>query len=142
MIFNASFYIMKKTILGGLFMGSIFDNFIQKGKNQESNGSVEYENEQQRTTDPVKISAKVTGTVQGVGFRFSTKQVAMELGIGGIVRNESDGSVYVEANGSKEEIAQFIEALRKGPSPAAEVEKVLVKYEESLKVRDKFTQAN
>lgn len=123
-------------------MSSIFDQFIQKGKNRKSNGTVEFENEWHDSSDPVKISAKVIGKVQGVGFRFSTKQVAMELGIGGIVRNESDGSVYVEANGSKEQIDHFIEALRKGPSPASEVDKVLVKYEESLKVRDKFTQAN
>src|SRR5699024_5269603 len=123
-------------------MSSIFDQFIQKGKNRKSNVTVEFENEWHGSSDPVKISAKVIGKVQGVGFRFSTKQVAMELGIGGIVRNESDGSVYVEANGSKEQIDHFIAALRKGPSPASDVEKVLGKYAESLTVRDKFIEAD
>lgn len=123
-------------------MGSIFDHFIQKGKDRESNGTVGYVNERDTQSDVVKITATVTGKVQGVGFRFSTNQVANELGIGGLVRNENDGSVYVEANGSEEKIDQFIEALRKGPSPAANVDKVVVKYEESVKERDKFSQGN
>ncbi len=123
-------------------MVSIFDSFIQKGKDRESNGTVEYQNERHTQSDVVKISATVTGKVQGVGFRFSTNQVANELGIGGMVRNENDGSVYVEANGSEEQIETFIEALGKGPSPAANVDKVIVKYEESVKERDKFSQGN
>lgn len=123
-------------------MGSIFDHFIQKGKDRESNGTVEYENERDTQSDSVKIAATVHGKVQGVGFRFSTNQIANELGIGGLVRNENDGSVYVEANGSEEQIDQFIEALRKGPSPASTVDKVVVKYEESIKERDKFSQGN
>lgn len=123
-------------------MTSIFDRFIQKGQDRESSGQVHYENDFPEGMDPVKIKATVTGTVQGVGFRFSTKQAAMEEGVAGIVKNEPDGSVYVEANGDKTSIENFIERLRKGPSPAANVDKVSVKYEESIKERDKFTQAN
>lgn len=123
-------------------MSSIFDRFIEKGKDRESDGKVTFENDQPADMDPVKITATVTGKVQGVGFRFSTKQAATEIGVGGIVRNESDGSVHVEANGDQEAIDEFIERLRQGPSPASEVDTVYVKYEEFLKVRDKFTQAN
>lgn len=123
-------------------MASMFDRFIQKGKDRPSDGKVIFENNQPKGMDPVKITATVTGKVQGVGFRFSTKQAAVEVGVGGIVKNESDGSVYVEANGDQVAIEEFIERLRKGPSPASEVDTVYVKYEENLKVRDKFTQAN
>lgn len=119
-------------------MISLFDKFLKKNEEREANGRVEYLNEQPKS-DPVKFKATVTGRVQGVGFRFSTRQIAMELGIGGIVRNETDGSVYVEANGPKERIDYFIEQLRKGPSPAAYVEKVVVTYEDSIKERDKFS---
>lgn len=123
-------------------MTSIFDRFMQKGKDRESDGKVTYVNELDPNQDPVKISATVKGQVQGVGFRFSAKQAADEIGVGGIVRNESDGSVYVEANGSQEAIESFIERLRLGPSPAAIVSEVLVKYEKNIKERDKFSQAN
>lgn len=39
----------------------------------------------------------VFGTVQGVGFRYTTKAIADNMGIKGIVRNQSDGTVYIEA---------------------------------------------
>ena len=44
-----------------------------------------------------KINIKITGKVQGVFFRASTKAVADQMGIKGLVKNEKDGSVYIEA---------------------------------------------
>jgi acylphosphatase len=46
---------------------------------------------------------KVTGKVQGVFFRASTKAVADQLGVKGFVKNLSDGSVYIEAAGDHRE---------------------------------------
>ena len=43
----------------------------------------------------------VFGTVQGVGFRYTTKAIADNMGIKGIVRNQSDGTVYIEAQGNR-----------------------------------------
>lgn len=51
----------------------------------------------------------VSGTVQGVFFRASTKDAADRLGIKGFVRNEPDGSVYIEAEGEEEKLNQFME---------------------------------
>jgi acylphosphatase len=60
-------------------------------------------------------SIKVTGRVQGVGFRFYTQKTARELGIRGFVKNMRDGSVYVEAEGEPDRMEIFIEWVRKGP---------------------------
>ena len=69
---------------------------------------------------------KVTGRVQGVWFRDSTRQKALELGVTGFVRNEADGSVYVEAEGEKDALEKLTKWCAVGP-PAAEVEKVEAK---------------
>lgn len=65
-----------------------------------------------------KIS--VHGSVQGVGFRWATRARARLLGINGFVRNEDDGSVYVEAEGETPHIDQFLAWCRRGP-PGARV---------------------
>ncbi len=60
----------------------------------------------------------LTGRVQGVGFRWFTKQLADKYAIKGFVRNQYDGSVLVVAQGSQEMIEPFETALSKGPSYA------------------------
>jgi len=57
----------------------------------------------------------VSGLVQGVGFRWSTAREASRLGITGYVRNLSDGSVYIEAEGSPDKLEEFLSWCRKGP---------------------------
>lgn len=66
---------------------------------------------------------RVTGRVQGVGFRWWTSKTARELGIAGSVRNEPDGSVRVEAWGGEAELIRLESLLRKGP-PGARVDAV------------------
>ena len=51
------------------------------------------------------------GYVQGVGFRWKASHTARRLGISGWVRNLSDGSVEMEAEGTERDIADLIEAL-------------------------------
>lgn len=64
------------------------------------------------------ISIRISGLVQGVYFRASTKEVADSLGIHGFVRNEPDGSVYVEAEGEDQNLSAFLEWCGRGPSRA------------------------
>jgi acylphosphatase len=64
------------------------------------------------------IQARITGHVQGVGFRQSCRQVARSLGLDGWVRNRSDGSVEVFAQGSVESIDALVAWLWSGPSAA------------------------
>lgn len=71
------------------------------------------------------LKVKVFGTVQGVFFRHSARIKFEELGIKGFARNESDGSVYLEAEGEKEALDKFLEWCKRGP-PSARVERVEV----------------
>jgi len=57
----------------------------------------------------------VIGRVQGVGFRFFTKETADMYGISGWVRNCFNGNVEVEAQGNEELLRQFIKEIKKGP---------------------------
>lgn len=57
----------------------------------------------------------VTGRVQGVGFRWSAANEAIARDIKGYVKNMSDGSVYIEAEGSKKQLDSYIEWCRRGP---------------------------
>jgi acylphosphatase len=61
------------------------------------------------------IKIKVTGRVQGVGFRYHTMQIAMANNIEGFIKNMPDSSVYIEATGPDDEIELFIEWCRNGP---------------------------
>jgi len=52
-----------------------------------------------------------TGRVQGVGFRFSTLQVAKEFEVAGFVSNLADGRVRLEVEGKSEEVDAFVAAV-------------------------------
>ena len=67
---------------------------------------------------------RVTGRVQGVGFRIWTLRRARDLGLRGTVRNEADGCVTVEADGDAAALDRLHELLRRGP-PLAIVREVL-----------------
>ena len=72
-----------------------------------------------------RVRLKVTGRVQGVGFRYYCMQQAQMLGLSGFARNLPDGSVEVEAQGKDDLIEKFIAAIRRGPR-ASEVENVTI----------------
>ncbi|MFV0593033.1 MAG: acylphosphatase [Draconibacterium sp.] len=59
---------------------------------------------------------KVTGRVQGVGFRYYAKKQADLLGLKGWVRNLSDGSVLALVQGDEVNISTFTDFLQIGPS--------------------------
>jgi acylphosphatase len=70
---------------------------------------------------PVETLAKrfyVSGTVQGVGFRFFTERVAARLGIAGYVKNTFDGRVEVYAIGNVAQLEALANELRRGPRMA------------------------
>ena len=73
----------------------------------------------------------ITGKVQGVFYRASTKEKAQETGIKGFVKNQPDGSVYMEAEGEPSALEQLLEWCYEGPAKAI-VEKV-TKEEAPLK---------
>lgn len=64
------------------------------------------------------ISITVTGKVQGVFYRRHTREVADKLSITGIVRNLPDGSVFIQASGTDEQLEQLLDWCRQGPPKA------------------------
>jgi acylphosphatase len=66
---------------------------------------------------------RVTGRVQGVGFRWWTRLQARHLGIDGTVRNAADGSVAVQARGEAAALDELRRRLSSGP-PGARVDAV------------------
>lgn len=64
------------------------------------------------------ISIIVKGKVQGVFFRQSTREKAIELGLSGEVKNEEDGSVSIIATGYEEQLQVLIEWCKNGPPKA------------------------
>jgi acylphosphatase len=67
--------------------------------------------------DAVRMTAFVTGMVQGVGFRWWTRYRAMELGLVGSARNLFDGRVEVVVEGSREDCEKLLAELRGGRTP-------------------------
>lgn len=65
-----------------------------------------------------RLSFKVVGMVQGVGFRYFLRDTAERLGISGWTANGSDGSVEGEAQGETLRMENFLKALADGPSGA------------------------
>jgi acylphosphatase len=65
--------------------------------------------------EKVLFKIHVTGYVQGVGFRWRTVREAGSRGINGFVRNMPDGSVYIEAEGTRSQLKSFVEWCKKGP---------------------------
>jgi acylphosphatase len=67
------------------------------------------------------LNIKITGRVQGVFFRHSAWLKAQQLEITGFVRNDINGSVYIEAEGEKEDLDEFVKWCHHGP-PFARVD--------------------
>jgi acylphosphatase len=67
--------------------------------------------------DTVRLTAFVSGRVQGVGFRWWTRARALELGLCGSATNLDDGRVQVVAEGSRESAERLLALLRGARSP-------------------------
>ena len=64
------------------------------------------------------LNITVQGKVQGVSYRVTTKAVADQLGIRGLVRNQANGNVYIEAEAEPMLMDMFIEWCHNGPDAA------------------------
>ncbi|WP_224999467.1 acylphosphatase [Cesiribacter sp. SM1] len=65
-----------------------------------------------------RLRIRVTGKVQGVFYRASTKAKAKELGLNGWVKNAEDGSVLIEAEGEDMNLDKLVEWCQQGPGAA------------------------
>ncbi|MGB0974436.1 MAG: acylphosphatase [Flavobacteriaceae bacterium] len=72
----------------------------------------------------LQYNITVYGKVQGVWFRKYTQIKAQELHICGIVKNQSNGTVYIEAVGNQHNLTDFIQWLKTKGSPLSEITNV------------------
>jgi len=71
--------------------------------------------ERTNTSTKKRLHVFYSGRVQGVGFRFTTEQIALSLGMTGWVKNLPDGRVEVMAEGEEAKLVGFLEKIRNGP---------------------------
>lgn len=85
----------------------------------------------------------ITGRVQGVGFRISTKAVADQLGIKGFIKNLPDGTVYIEAEAAEILMQEFLKWCNIGPDEALvqhlQVQPIEVKNHQNFNILKKQT---
>ena len=86
----------------------------------------------------LQYEIKITGRVQGVGFRYYTQQKAREFGLKGWVKNTVDGGVLVMVSGDETDIETFIDYLRIGPT-LSRVRKITLVKIEYLQEFDNFS---
>ena len=65
-----------------------------------------------------RVHLVIRGRVQGVGFRWFAATRAQAAHVAGFVRNLPDGSVEVEAEGSKDALVRLVRELKRGPKSA------------------------
>lgn len=76
-----------------------------------------------REIDMIQVEIRISGKVQGVGFRYFTQKQAKTLNLGGWVRNTLDGGVLATVQGSKHAINSFVDYMWIGP-PMSDVKSV------------------
>jgi len=72
----------------------------------------------QDTEGYIRVCLTVTGTVQGVGFRYWTRQKALGLGVHGQISNNPDGSVDAVFCGATDAVEEMIRLCTEGPASA------------------------
>lgn len=83
----------------------------------------------------------ISGTVQGVGYRYFVRSNAKQLGLTGWVRNTEDGGVEAVFQGEKEKIEEMIGICRQGPM-LSEVEHIGFEWEEITEQFSEFSISN
>jgi acylphosphatase len=64
----------------------------------------------------IRVAVRVSGMVQGVGFRYFTRRTARNLDLTGWVKNLPDGTVAAVFEGPRTDVETAVEALRQGPA--------------------------
>lgn len=87
-----------------------------------------------RASGRVRMTARVDGRVQGVGFRWFVRREAVNLGLAGRAVNRADGTVEVVAEGPRDRCEHLVEALRR-PATPGQVRRVTVEWTPSTGLR-------
>jgi acylphosphatase len=85
-----------------------------------------------------RIRARISGRVQGVSFRYYTQRQAEALVLTGWVRNRTDSTVELIAEGPRQSLEQLVEWCRQGPA-LARVDQVALEWEEYTGEFERFS---
>lgn len=80
----------------------------------------------------------VSGRVQGVGFRYTVQQKALEQDMSGWVQNNDDGTVSIVVEGNKEKLDQFVLTLQNGLHRFIKITDLKVQFTDEVKGYKKF----
>jgi len=86
---------------------------------------------------PNQLLINVKGKVQGVFFRAHTRDKAEQLHLKGWVKNNSDGTVSILAQGEKEQIDQLLDWCKEGP-PSGRVDEITTTTPDIVEKVDEF----
>ncbi|PSP88932.1 carbamoyltransferase HypF [Halobacteriales archaeon QS_4_69_34] len=86
-----------------------------------------------------RATVRVNGVVQSVGFRPFVYRTAVDLGLGGSVRNRGDAGALVELEGPREDVDGFLDALREDNPPLARVGTIETERERVPEAEAQFT---
>lgn len=78
-----------------------------------------------------RVHVVVSGDVQGVGYRYTMKIVAIDAGVAGWVRNRRDGTVEAEIEGTPGQVDEVLAWMAEGP-PGSSVRSATVRDAEPL----------
>lgn len=78
-----------------------------------------------------EVHVRVSGRVQGVGYRYFVRDAAMSRGVTGWVRNEPDGTVSVSAVGDEAILNDFLSAIRAKGDPVIRVTAMHAEWHEA-----------
>lgn len=122
--------------------GQNFWGFVPGAKGSKTQDMANASDDRQEPTLdtqlPIRVTAVVQGTVQGVGFRYWTWKQAEKLGLSGSAVNESDGSVRVVAEGPRWAVRDLLRSIQ-GPEAPGAVFTVDAHYEDARGDVNNFT---
>lgn len=81
---------------------------------------------------------RIKGIVQGVGFRPFIYRLATNFNLKGFISNTDEG-VFIEIEGEKKKIEEFIDAIKKEPPPLAVIDNIITEFQSTLKNYKKFS---
>ena len=85
-------------------------------------------NPDELSNEIIRVHILVKGRVQAVGFRAHVEYHSLQIGVLGWVRNKGRNTVETVAEGTREQIDQFIEMVKTGPH-ASRVDEAIIEYE-------------
>lgn len=97
---------------------STIQQLAGQNRTRSCTSKIKMTQEKATTNSTIALKATIHGQVQGVFFRAFVRDAAQRLNLTGCVRNNPDGTVYVEAYGERADLEELLRLLWRGPDSA------------------------